>query len=170
LAAAVGIGIPCAMRPDRDGICVHVQHGDNCSISLCHKAVDGSRFRVGASDAAPVARLFESAGPALARPSDVRDPAVGGMFVWEAQLRKHRFDADAALATFVAWLKRGGGFAASRYAKLGLPVPDDEASDGGGDGSDDVADAVDLGINTLTGTAKTTPTWQQALETARANQ
>jgi len=146
------------MRADRDGICVHVQHGDNCSISLCHKAVDRSRFAPTASDAAPVAALFAAAkpalGPALGAAGSVRDPAVGGMFVWEAQMRKHRFDADRTLDAFVAWLKGGGGFAASRYAKLGLPVPPDGAADAG---SDDVADAVDLGINTLQGAAKATP-------------
>ena len=169
LAAAVGTKVPCAMVPDRDGVCLHIQHGDNCSISLCHRAVDGDRFeRPHSADAAPVAKLLDAAQDCLAA-VPVPDEAVGGMFVWEHELRQRRFDADATLAAFVAWLKGGGGFNASRYRKLGLDLPSGRDADAGkpdllGANSTDLERAVDLGINTLRGTARVTPSWAKAMQ------
>ena len=175
LAAAVGTRVPCAMIPDRDGICLHNQHGDNCSISLCHRAVDADRFEnPSSSDAAPVARLLAKAQPCLTAVK-VPDDAVGGMFVWEAQLKSRRFDAEATLEAFLTWLKTGGGFNASRYRKLGIEPPggrDDPAR--GADADDASSDAavekaVDQGINTLRGTARVTPSWAKALKAAEGD-
>ena len=45
LAELNRVGVPVAFHADREGICIHNQHGENCSRSFCHTAVDWPRSR-----------------------------------------------------------------------------------------------------------------------------
>ena len=125
-----------ALHRDLKGICLHNQHGENCSRSFAHIPV-AQRLLV----ASPIGHLLDALpviGQALARRGHnvdggayvmnqeqvvVRSDVVGGLFVWAHEVERHQGDAGATVEAFTHWLWSGNGFSKERYAKLGLNRP-----------------------------------------------
>ena len=116
-------GKKLALHRDLAGICLHNQHGENCSRSFAHVGV--SRKMLEASplghllDALPVIgkalarRAVQSDGGTYTDPSErgqkvvIRSDVIGGLFVWTSQLEEHNRDADSTLEAFTDWLWSG---------------------------------------------------------------
>ena len=141
LARVLDAGRTLALHRDLTGICLHNQHGENCSRSLAQVVV--SRRLLEASPLGPLLDALPVIGRALARRGHTADggqytergqrvtvasDVAGGLFVWSEQLKAHGDDGDATVEAFTAWLWSGNGFSKERYAKLGLarPKPPDE--------------------------------------------
>ncbi|KAK7230815.1 mitochondrial carrier protein [Aureococcus anophagefferens] len=99
LAELNRVGVPVAFHADREGICIHNQHGENCSRSFCHTAVDvaaftraGSPLKRGVDEAIPLIRDTLYRGRNAVQPIRQRSDAPcvshleGGLFIWETQL------------------------------------------------------------------------------------
>ena len=134
-------GCKLVLHRDLAGICLHNQHGENCSRSFAQALIPRAML-----EATPLAHLLDALpviGSALARRGFTHDGGTyedegrelrvtseveGGLFVWAEQLARHRGDAEATLRSFTSWLWSGNGFSKERYAKLGLQRP--KAPDG----------------------------------------
>ncbi|KAL1519233.1 hypothetical protein AB1Y20_003492 [Prymnesium parvum] len=129
-------GKKLALHRDLRGICLHNQHGENCSRSFAQLAV--GRGELEGSPLGPLLDALPLIGAALARRACdgdngayeangkqlvVRSEVAGGLFIWSEQLAVHRGDADATVEAFTEWLWSGNGFSKERYAKLGLARP-----------------------------------------------
>lgn len=116
-------GKKLGLHRDLAGICLHNQHGENCSRSFAHVSISRPML-----EASPLGHLLDALpviGTALARrgvqsdggtyndPSErgqkvvIRSGVTGGLFVWTAQLEEHNGDADATLEAFTHWLWSG---------------------------------------------------------------
>ena len=135
-----------ALHRDLTGICLHNQHGENCSRSFAQAAVSDAMLRASPLgpmlDALPLigraltTRLTQADGgsyaltPGKNAESEVviKSEVVGGLFVWVSQLERNGGNVKATLDSFTKWLWSGNGFSKERYAKLGLerPRPPDE--------------------------------------------
>lgn len=130
-------GRTLALYRDLAGICLHNQHGENCSRSFAHVAVSRTLL-----EASPLGHLLDALpviGTALAKrvlsgdggkyrvaggdEVTVRSDVLGGLFVWTRQLERHGGRADKTIEEFTHWLWSGNGFSKERYAKLGLARP-----------------------------------------------
>ena len=92
------------LHRDAVGLCLHNQHGENCSRSFAQASVP--RDTLAASPLGPLLDALPVIGAALARRplekdsyeeggQTVRSDVAGGLFVWDAQLARH---ADGARA------------------------------------------------------------------------
>ena len=171
LAELNRVGVPVAFHADREGICIHNQHGENCSRSFCHTAVDvaaftraGSPLKRGVDEAIPLIRDTLYRGRNAVQPIRQRSDAAcvshleGGLFIWETQLALIAGGRDPAaddapiretFRAFETWIYSGNGFSQERYAKLKLERPDPPDRLVGGDGDDDVETAVGHGLESL---------------------
>ncbi len=129
-------GRKLVLHRDLAGICVHNQHGENCSRSFAQASIPRSML-----EATPVAHLLDALpviGNALTKRGFTHDggtydadgqkltvtsEVVGGLFVWAEQLAKYGGDTSATLDAFTRWLWSGNGFSKERYEKLGLERP-----------------------------------------------
>ena len=130
-------GKTLALYRDLDGLCLHNQHGENCSRSF-------AQFRISRAslEASPLANLLDALpiiGKALARRGHqaasgeysnqngdgvvITSEVIGGLFVWSDQLAGHDGNVDETLQAFSHWLWSGNGFSTDRYKKLGLQRP-----------------------------------------------
>ena len=125
-----------ALYRDLKGICLHNQHGENCSRSFAHVPVARRLL-----EASPIGHLLDALpviGQALAKRGHsadggtytmnreqvvIRSDVVGGLFVWALELERHKGDADATVEAFTHWLWSGNGFSSDRYEKLGFNRP-----------------------------------------------
>ena len=136
LSRVMAAGKKLALHRDLTGICLHNQHGENCSRSFAQVVV--SRKLLEASPLGPMLDALPIIGRALAKrghtgdggayESDgqtvvIKSEVAGGLFVWSDQLERHRGNADATVAAFTHWLWSGNGFSQERYEKLGLQRP-----------------------------------------------
>lgn len=128
-----GGGRRVALHRDRTGICLHNQHGENCSRSFAQTTVTLDTLR--ASPLGPLLPALPLIGRALAGgrrvegesgvygDKEVRSDNAGGLFCWDSQLAARRGDGDGTLTAFTEWLWSGNGFSKARYDKLGLARP-----------------------------------------------
>ena len=171
LAELNRVGVPVAFHADREGICIHNQHGENCSRSFCHTAVDvaaftraGSPLKRGVDEAIPLIRDTLYRGRNAVQPIRQRSDAPcvshleGGLFIWETQLALVAGGRDPAaddapiretFRAFETWIYSGNGFSQERYAKLKLERPDPPDRLVGGDDDAGVEAAVGHGLEAL---------------------
>ena len=137
-------GKKLTLHRDLKGLCLHNQHGENCSRSFAQVPV--SRQLLEASPLGEYLDALPIIGKALARRGVgmgtlndvvaageevayngkkvvVQSTVVGGLFVWLDELQRNGNDVDATLESFTHWLWSGNGFSKERYAKLGLEKP-----------------------------------------------
>lgn len=133
-------GKTLALHRDLAGICLHNQHGENCSRSFAHVPVERRLL-----EASPLGHLLDALpviGSALTRRGVqvdggayaitkggvgeevvVKSEVVGGLFVWTLEVARNGGNIEATLESFTHWLWSGNGFSKERYAKLGLQRP-----------------------------------------------
>ncbi len=130
-------GKKLALHRDLAGLCLHNQHGENCSRSFAQAEVRRSELE--ASPLGPLLDALPLIGSALVRRGHeadggvhvtksgeevvVRSDVVGGLFVWSDVLQSNGGSVDATLDAFTSWLWSGNGFSKERSEKLGLQRP-----------------------------------------------
>jgi len=125
-------GKALALYNDRRGICLHNQHGENCSRSFAQRTL--SQAELGATPLGPLLDALPTIASALCsrkveaedgvyEDQTVKSDVAGGLFCWDSQLRACHGDPDATLQAFTAWLWSGNGFSKDRYTKLNLERP-----------------------------------------------
>jgi len=126
-------GRAVALFRDTVGLCLHNQHGENCSRSFAQRSVPFEGLA-----RTPLGPLL-SALPDIARALTndrktgkdsgvygnkvVKSEVAGGLFCWDQQLDARGRDEDVTLKAFTDWLWSGNGFSEKRYEKLGLERP-----------------------------------------------